>query len=67
MTHSHQRRLRGARFLNGIAAILRNKEMKRSDSYAFRIEHPDIAEFNAICDNLAIQISQEAANFRRRK
>ena len=67
MTYAHQRRLRGARFLNGIAAILWNKELRRPDSKPFKIMHPEITEFDALCDRLARQISQEAANFRRRK
>lgn len=67
MTHAHQRRLRGARFLNAIATTLRHKQMKRSDGSGFKIAHPDVVEFNTICRRLAAQAEREAANFRRRK
>lgn len=67
MTHAHLRRLRGARRLNAIATRLRRLKLARCDQRAFKISHPEAAEFRAICTFLADAIAKEAANYRRRR
>lgn len=67
MTHTHQRRLRGSRYLMRIAGQLRAKRLLTSGRNQFKIEHPEVAEFHAICKMLADNISVAASNYRRRR
>lgn len=67
MTHAHQRRLRGSRYLMRIASQLRAKRLLTSGDNAFKIDHSEVDEFHAICKMFADNISVAAANYRRRR
>lgn len=50
-----------------IAGQLRAKHLRTSRDNPFKREHPDVAEFHAICKMIADNISVVAANYRRRR
>ncbi len=50
-----------------IARQLRAKRLRTSGDDSFKIEHPEVAEFHAICKMFADNISVAATNYRRRR